>query len=63
MKCWATNKHNPANKGKKINFNDYEYGSFKDAVGTMAATAAIAKNAKKNKEKAEQTDDGNKEKD
>lgn len=50
MKCWAKNKRNPANKGKKINFNDYEYGSFKDAVGTMVATAAIAKNAKKDKE-------------
>ena len=51
MKCWATNKRNPSNRGKKINFNDYEYSSFKDVVGTMAATAAIAKNAKKERYK------------
>ena len=47
MKCWISNKKNPANKKTSINFDcTEEYGSMFDVVAMIRAITAIHKKRK-----------------
>lgn len=47
MKCWQSNKNNPANKNNHFNSRDMaEYGTMTDIVATISAVSAIHKRGK-----------------
>ena len=47
MKCWQSNKNNPANKNNPFKLcNTAEYGTMTDIVATISAVSAIHKRGK-----------------
>lgn len=57
MKCWRTNKKNPANKHKgDLELPNYEYGSIADAAMMISAISTICKRKKRERHEESEND-------